>query len=136
MKYLTPQDILVLHARVLDEIGGLHGVRDVSLLASAAERPKMRFGGKALYKGIFEKAAAYFESLDKNHAFLDGNKRTAVLSTARFLYVNGYEITATNKALETFTIRVITKRFKVPHIAAWLKTNSRRRRESRSRTGR
>jgi death-on-curing protein len=124
VKYLTPQDVLILHARVIDEIGGLHGVRDTNLLSSAIERPKMRFGGKDLYKNVFEKAAAYFESLARNHAFLDGNKRTAVLATARFLFLNGYELTTTNKKLENITLRLSVGKVKLPRIAIWLKQHS------------
>lgn len=86
----------------------------------------MRFGGKELYRDIFLKASCYFESLARNHPFIDGNKRTAVLATARFLFLNGYELTASNKALENFTLRVVVKKIELPKIAVWLKEHSRR----------
>ncbi|MBI4120550.1 MAG: hypothetical protein HY454_03755 [Parcubacteria group bacterium] len=53
MKYITAEDILAIHSEIIDETGGLHGVRDVGLLASVVERPKGRFGGRPLYKNIF-----------------------------------------------------------------------------------
>lgn len=128
MKYLGAQDILVIHAFVIDGTGGAHGVRDVGLLQSAAERPKMRFGGKELYKGVFAKAAACFESLAKHHVFVDGNKRTAVTSAARFLAINGIELIASNGELEIFTLRVVEEKLEIEAIAAWLKSHSKKER--------
>lgn len=126
MKYLTPQDILILHARVIEETGGLHGVRDVGLLSSAVERPKMRFGGKELYKGVFAKAAAYFESIIKNHEFIDGNKRTGILAAARFLFLNGYELMTTNKEMENFALKVATYKMETLEITVWFKKHAHR----------
>lgn len=126
MKYLTAQEILVLHARVVDETGGLHGVRDVGLLASTIERPQMRFGRKELYRGVFVKAACYFESIARNHAFLDGNKRTAVIVMARFLVMNGYELNATNREVVSFVLRMVNSKADLQEISAWLKRHSRR----------
>ena len=106
MKYLKAEDILVIHSEIIDETGGLHGVRDIGLLMSIVEKPKSKFGGKDLYVGIFKKAAVYLESIVQYHVFLDGNKRTGALSAARFLFINGYEFIPTNKDLEDFVIKV------------------------------
>ncbi|TSC78517.1 MAG: hypothetical protein G01um101433_182 [Parcubacteria group bacterium Gr01-1014_33] len=46
MNYLSAEDVLVIHARIIGETGGAHGVRDTHLLGSIVERPKMQFGGK------------------------------------------------------------------------------------------
>lgn len=124
MRYLSAQELLVLHAKIIDETGGLHGVRDVGLLASAVERPQMRFGRKELYRGVFTKAACYFESIARNHAFLDGNKRTAVIATARFLASNGYELNATNRGVVSFALRTANGKADLSEIAAWLKRHS------------
>lgn len=126
MKYLSAEDILVIHSEIVDETGGLHGVRDVNLLDSAAHRARTSFGGRELYKTVFEKAAAYFHSLAMNHVFLDGNKRTAVTTAARFLDLNGYELQASNKELESFALRVVIKKLEIKEIAKWLKKHSRR----------
>ena len=128
MKYLTVQDILVLHALAIDKTGGAHGIGDIGLLHSAVERPKMRFGNKELYEGIFAKASTYFESIARNHLFLDGNKRTAVIATARFLFLNGFELVAANKEVETFTLRIVNERLTIKTIASWLKGHSKKRR--------
>lgn len=124
MQYLTAEDVLVLHDRVIEETGGAHGVRDIGLLVAAVERPRMRFGDKELYPSVFVKAAALFESIGRNHAFIDGNKRTAVLATARFLFLNGYTLYVTNRDLEQFVLSAIARKFAVKKIASWLKRHA------------
>jgi death on curing protein len=126
VKYLVPQDILVLHARIIDQTGGFHGLRDTNLLASLAERPKATFGGKEMYPSVFKKAAAYVESLVRYHVFVDGNKRTSIAAAARFLFLNRFELTATNKAVESFVLSVAEDRLSIDKIALWLKQNSRK----------
>ena len=71
MEYLTPEQILFLHARLIEETGGGEGVRDVGLLLSAIARPQASFDDKDLYPDIFSKAAALMDSLIRNHPFLD-----------------------------------------------------------------
>ena len=124
MKYLVPQDILVLHARIIDKIGGRHGIRDMHLFESLIERPKTSLGGKEVFPTVFDKAAVYLESLAKYHVFVDGNKRTAFTSSARFLFLNGYTLTATNKEAEKFVLRVATEKLEIKEIAAWFKSHS------------
>jgi death-on-curing protein len=126
MKHLTAEEVLVIHSELIDQTGGLHGVRDIDLLISAVERPKAKFDGKELYKGVFEKAAAYFESFARHHIFTDGNKRTALVASARFLFLNGYELVASDRAAEEFTLKVAVKKLGVKAVAAWLKRNSRK----------
>lgn len=119
MKYLTPQDILVIHARIIDETGGSHGIRDTGLLISLSERPKTSFGGKEMYPGIFEKTAVYLESLVEYHVFIDGNKRTSIAAAARFLFLNGYALRAGNKEVERFVLGVAKEKLNLETIAAW-----------------
>lgn len=126
MKYLKPQEILVIHAKVVDEIGGSHGVRDIGLLLSLIERPKTKLNQKEVYRGIFNKAAIYLESLANYHVFIDGNKRTAIAVAARFLFLNGYDLQISNKELERFILEVATKKPDMKVIAEWLRNNSRK----------
>lgn len=86
----------------------------------------MRYAGKELHKGVFQKAAVYFDSLARHHVFVDGNKRTAVVSSARFLFMNGYELATGNKEIEKFALRVVSEKPDLKTIAAWFKKNSRR----------
>jgi death-on-curing protein len=124
VRYLTAEQALFIHARLIAETGGMHGVRDVGLLASAVERPRATFGGKDLYRDLFRKAAALLESLIGNRPFLDGNKRTAISAAGLFLMRNGYEINASQKELETFTLRMALKKSDVQDAAAWFRKHS------------
>lgn len=122
--YLTAEDILAIHALIIDNTSGLHGVRDVNLLASLAQRPAMEYGGQPLYQTIWHKAAVYVQGLAQHHIFADGNKRTAITAAARFLSINGYELTVSNEQLEEFTLSVVIQKLDVADIANWLKTHS------------
>jgi len=77
MRYLTVEEVLKLHARLIEQSGGSEGLRDPDALASAVEQPRMTFGGEDLYPTLAEKAADLGFALAKNHSFVDGNKRTA-----------------------------------------------------------
>ncbi|MSQ06165.1 MAG: type II toxin-antitoxin system death-on-curing family toxin [Dehalococcoidia bacterium] len=68
-------------------LGGDHGK---GLLESALAQPSQTFGGRFLYRTIFDKAAVLLCSIIKNHSLVDGNKRTALTTMGVFLAVNGY----------------------------------------------
>ena len=80
-----------IHAEVIKQFGGANGIRDENLLASAVLTPQSSFGGKSPYADIVEIAAAYLFYICKNHPFVDGNKRTAMMATIVFLRLNGIE---------------------------------------------
>ncbi|MDP3948650.1 MAG: type II toxin-antitoxin system death-on-curing family toxin [bacterium] len=126
VKYLSAEEILIIHSEIIDKTGGLHGLRDAGLLASTMERPKTSFGGNEIFKTVFEKAATYFESLAMYHVFLDGNKRTAIVASARFLYINNFELTATNREVENFVLKIIKEKLEIKEIAVWLKKHSKK----------
>lgn len=87
--WLTFAQVKILHAESIRLFGGLPGVRDASLLESALARPQQHYAyGEA--PTLFDLAAAYAFGLARNHAFLDGNKRIALLSIRTFLFINGY----------------------------------------------
>jgi death-on-curing protein len=124
MNYLTAEQILFLHARLVAETGGLHGVRDLSMLESAAARPKATFGEKDLYPDIFTKAAALLDSLINNHPFVGGNKRTGIAAAALFLRRNGYHLKAEAVELENFTLSVAIEHPDPQIITSWLKEHT------------
>jgi death-on-curing protein len=124
MIYLTAQQILFLHARLVAETGGSHGLRDLNSLLSAAERPRASFDDQDLYPGLFIKAAALMDSLIRNHPFVDGNKRTGIAAAVLFLRINGYRLVATNDDLEKFTLAVAKAQHTLDEIEAWLQTNA------------
>jgi death-on-curing protein len=81
-----------IHGAVIEESGGLEGLRHGAMLHAAVARPFATFAGEDLYPDDFEKAAALFHSLIKSHPFMDGTKRTAFLSALYFLASRGYFI--------------------------------------------
>ena len=81
-----------LHEEVINESGGMEGLRDGAMLHAAVARPFASFAGEDLYPDDFEEAAALFHSVIKSHPFMDGTKRTAFLSTLYFLENRGYSI--------------------------------------------
>jgi len=121
VKYLSPEQVLFIHSRLIDTTGGSHGILDIGLLQSAVSRPKATFEGKDLYPDVFRKAAALMESLARNHPFLDGNKRTAITSAAIFLGMNGHRLATTQKELERFTLSVAVGRVQFHDISAWFR---------------
>lgn len=127
MHYLTPEEILILHARIIDATGGAHGVRDLGRILSASQRPKVRFVGKDLYRTIFDKAAAYFESITFDHPFVGGNKRTGLAVAARFLFLNGHVLVASNKALEKFAVNAVVKKYTKVRLSKWFKEHANKR---------
>lgn len=86
--FLTLEQVLAIHYDQIERYGGSHGVRDLALLESATQRPQASFMGEDLYPDIFKKGAALMHSLILNHPFVDGNKRSGVVSTASFLHYN------------------------------------------------
>ena len=119
MKYLSPEQVLFIHSRLIDTSGGMHGTRDIGLLQSAVARPKATFGGKELYPDLFHKAAALMESLARNHPFIDGNKRTSITASGIFLSMNGYMLACSSKELERFALSVATGNVSLESEAAW-----------------
>ena len=89
--HLSIDTVREIHAEAIKQFGGLDGVRDENLLASAVLTPQSSFGGKSPYADIVEVAAAYLFCICNNHPFLDGNKRTAMIAAIVFLRLNGLE---------------------------------------------
>jgi len=124
MIFLTPEQVLFIHSRLIAETGGSHGVRDLGLLESAIARPQTTFDNKELYPDLFTKAAVLMESLINNHPFVDGNKRTGVTASGLFLIINGWKLIASPEKLEACTLRVAAKGLEIKELAKWLRTNS------------
>ncbi len=121
--YLSPQQVLFIHARLITATGGEHDVRDMALLQSAVARPQATFDGDDLYPTLPDKAAALMHSLLFNHPFIDGNERTAVVAAALFLQRNHHELTAGSGELERFTISVLRDRLSPATIATWFRVH-------------
>lgn len=99
MKLLSKQQVLMLHTTLIEEFGGMDGVRDMGMLESALSTPFQTFGGEALYPSIQAKAAQLCFGLVCNHPFLDGNKRIGAHVMLVFLALNGIELEYTQQEL-------------------------------------
>lgn len=126
MEYLSAKQILLMHSMVLDETGGLHGVRDNHVILSLEELPRQKIFGKELYPTAFLKAAVYARNIIMNHPFLDGNKRTGMTAAIVFLENNGYRFQARKGEIEKFALKIVRKSLNLETIAVWLKKHSKK----------
>jgi len=90
LKHLTVEAVKAIHREVLAAHGGAAGIRDETLLESAVAAPQASMMGQPLISDPIEIAAAYLFYICKNHAFVDGNKRTALAACLVFLEENGF----------------------------------------------
>jgi death on curing protein len=119
VEYLDLDDLLTLATALL---GDPPPVRDIGLLGAAAARPQTTAFGEDAYPDLWSKAAALLQSLVKNHALVDGNKRLGWLATATFLELNGAAVTrAPNDDVYDLVIDVAGGHHDVTDIAAALR---------------
>jgi death on curing protein len=99
VEFLTAEDLVEVAALVL---GAPAPVRDYGLLDAAAHRPRATLFGQDVYPTVHDRAAALLESICRNHALVDGNKRLAWAATAVFYGLNGYDLDqpSTQEAVE------------------------------------
>lgn len=121
--YLTVEEVLAIHQRLIEKFGGPAGIRDLGLLESALYRPRTGY-----YRDIVEMAAALFESLLMNHPFIDGNKRVAFFATDVFLRLNGWKIQVEAEAAHRDLIGMLEKgECDFGHLLPWLRCHLRKR---------
>ncbi len=121
MIFITLEEVLDWHHQMIEQFGGLHGIRDLGLLTSAIEMPKASFQGKYLHPSVFDQAAAYLFHIINNHPFVDGNKRSAIVTALTFLLVNGIKLTHNSNTLEDFVVEIAQGMHSKKEIAAFLK---------------
>jgi len=119
--YLSVEQVLFLHDRLIEETGGQHGVRDLGGLQSALARPQAVFADTEFYPDVFSKASVLLDGLTRNHPFLDGNKRISIATASLFLELNGYRVTTTNADLEEFTMHVTTMKPGLDQSTEWFR---------------
>lgn len=120
VEYLDVDDVI----NIASAIAGERVVpRDHGLLASAVARPQASMFGQDAYPDIYLKAAALLHSLAANHAFVDGNKRTAINSAIVFLDLNGHPLTTPADAdkMVNLTLAAAQSRMELDEIAAGLR---------------
>lgn len=125
-RYLTLDEIMQLHFRIVEDFGGSHGVRDEGRLQSVVAAPAQSIFGADQYETLCQKAAVYARNIIGDHPFVDGNKRSGITVSSIFLMRNGMRLTATPKELEDFAVQVAVEHLDIEAIAAWLENHSRR----------
>lgn len=121
VRFLTVQEVMDVHDLVVDEHGGALGLRDPSMLDSAVHTPQSSFGGRYLYPGVFDMAAAYLIHIASNHPFVDGNKRTAWVSARFFLRLNGYQLKPRKREAVTLMLAIADGSTRSWHdVSTWL----------------
>lgn len=91
--WIDKPEVLVAHSMQLAEHGGSDGIRDETLLDSALAKPRNVFAYSETVS-LPRLAASYAFGIGRNHAFVDGNKRTALVVSLGFLLLNGLKIMA------------------------------------------
>jgi len=122
VQFLSLDEVVEIHSVLIVRFGGPHGVRDLGLLESALFRPQTGY-----YYDLAEMAAAMFESLIKNHPFVDGNKRVAFFATDVFLRMNGYKFQVEAKTAHQFLMNLFdASECDLEHLLPWVNKSIRR----------
>lgn len=118
--FLSVDDVLAIHTNTVGVEGGSPGLRDAGLLESAVLMPQQQSGGDYLHQGLAAMAAAYLFHIAQNHAFYDGNQRTAVLAALAFLDTNGVDPLPDPDELERATLAVAAGEMAKETLTDWM----------------
>jgi len=126
-RFVTTEEALGWHAVLIAQYGGSEGLRDAGLLDSALAAPRHAFGGDFAHGYPFEMAAAYAFHIAKNHPFVDGNKRVALMCCGAFLRMNGWDLVSEGDAAADAILDLVSGVLDKEGFAAWLRANCRER---------
>jgi death-on-curing protein len=114
--YPTVAETIETHRLLIEEFGGLGGIRDMGLLESAVLRAQ-----NGHYSNLIEEASGLMESLANNHAFIDGNKRVSFVMTDAMLRANGYFLDVESFEAHKLIIEALERNsFRFPIIRDWI----------------
>ncbi len=120
MIWISAEDVILIHSRVIEGSGGLDGLRDRDGLEAAVSAPIQTFDGKELYPTDLEKIARLGFGLASNHAFVDGNKRIGAMMTQLLLKWNGYDLTLHTGELADMFIAIADGTAKEKDLLDWI----------------
>jgi death-on-curing protein len=118
--YLTVAEVVAIHHHQIEEYGGEHGMLNQGSLEAAVFRPQTGY-----YNDLSEEAAALFESLVNNHAFLDGNKRVGFAAMHTFLLLNGFDLDVSSREAYEFMVKTMEAgKFRFALLREWISAHS------------
>jgi len=124
MTNVTLEQLLELHALAIRSTGGSQGLRDLGRLDAAIAAQTQNVFGEELYPSLLDKAAALIRGIIADHPFVDGNKRTAMLSGLTLLAINDQSFKANVGEIEDFAVEITTKHIDTPQISKWLQDHT------------
>lgn len=125
--WLDSHEICAIHSEILAESGGASGVLNKGAVDSTINKPKnlYHYGDEVT---LYQLAASYGYGFAKNHCFVDGNKRVALITVYTFLSINGIELTASEVDAASFFLELAasleTQEESMQKLANWLQNNS------------
>jgi len=122
-EWLNASDVMYFHQLLVDEHGGLHGIRDEGALESTLARPIHLLNYKP-QTALHELAASYGFGVVKNHVFNDGNKRISLAVIDIFLRINGMQLDAEEVDAVCVIKDVATDAMSETDLANWIEENS------------
>ena len=120
MIWITADDVIQIHSRVIQRSGGMDGLRDRASLEAAVSAPMQSFGGQDLYPTAVEKIARLGYGLASNHAFVDGNKRIGAMMTQLLLKWNGFQMSLCSGELADMFIAIADGSAKESDLLDWI----------------
>ncbi len=125
--WLNIHDVCAIHGEILATSGGASGILNQGNLESTLNKPKnlYHYGNEVT---LYELAASYGYGFVKNHCFVDGNKRVALIAVYTFLSINGIELTASEVDAASFFLELAASLEKqeesMEKLVSWLQDNS------------
>ena len=120
MIVLTLEQLLEIHAVVIESTGGSMGIKDLGRLESAMATQTQNVFGEELYLSTIDKAAAIIRAVIADHPFVDGNKRTAMLTGLTLLEINKLKFKFITREIEDFAVKIAVDHLDVIQISKWL----------------
>lgn len=119
--WLLEEAVRAIHERQIAEHGGSRGLRDEGLLQSALARPRYLAAYGDPPPDLAALAAAYAFGVARNHPFIDGNKRVALVAARTFLLVNHADLEAGQEEKYLTFLRLAEGSLSEEELADWIR---------------
>lgn len=123
MIWVTADDVIMIHSRIIQVTGGIDGLRDRAGLEAAIAAPLQSFGGEDLFPTVIDKIARVGFGLASNHAFIDGNKRIGAMVTQLLLKWNGYQLRLEQGELADMFIAIADGKQNEQDLLNWIQSH-------------